>query len=73
MPEVAFKQLSSQVAILPYEQQLELLYVIINAMRDRQEEPNDTTLAAAAEIKDMISSRSKGTTDIDSFFEDLDD
>lgn len=73
MPEVAFKQLSGQVAVLPYEQQMELLYIIINAIHNRQEEPNDTTLAAATEIKNMISSHSKGTTDIDSFFEDLDE
>ncbi|MBR4374325.1 MAG: hypothetical protein IKP49_08205 [Treponema sp.] len=73
MPEVAFKQLSNQVAVLPYEQQMELLYVIVNAMHNRKDEPNETTLAAAAEVKDMINSHAAGTKDIDAFFEDLDD
>ena len=74
MSDMAFADFTTVVRVLSHAQKLELLYVLAETLREEEaDEPNETTLAAAADIRAQVAAESAGTTDIDSFFEELDD
>ncbi|MBQ4235495.1 MAG: hypothetical protein II716_01495 [Treponema sp.] len=76
MSDDAFATLTNEVEILPYEQKLELLYILARELRFNRvidDEPNQKTLLAANEIKLQVEEKQRGTKDIDAFFAELDD
>ena len=76
MSDDAFATLTNEVEILPYEQKLELLYILARELRFNRvidDEPNQKTLSAANEIKLQVEEEQRGTKDIDAFFAELDD
>ncbi|MBQ5385224.1 MAG: hypothetical protein IKQ66_06540 [Treponema sp.] len=76
MSDDAFATLTNEVEILPYEQKLELLYILARELRFNRvidDEPNQKTLSAANEIKLQVEEKQRGTKDIDAFFAELDD
>lgn len=76
MSDDAFATLTNEVEILPYEQKLELLYILARELRFNRvidDEPNQKTLSAANEIKLQVEEKQRGTKDIGAFFAELDD
>ena len=76
MSDMAFATLTNEVEVLPYEQKLELLYILARELRfnkERVDEPNQKTLSVANEIRLQVAENQKGTKDINAFFAELDD
>ena len=74
MSDMAFADFTTAVRVLSHAQKLELLYILAETLREEDAcEPNETTLAATADIRSQVAAGSAGTTDIDAFFEELDD
>ena len=75
MNDVAFADFTTAMKVLSHAQKLELLYMLAEDLRseESENEPNETTLAAASDIRAQVEAGSAGTKDIDAFFEELDD
>lgn len=81
MSAAEMKNLENELAMLSYAEQLAVIEYLVKRMRRQTEtqtdsfegEPNEETLAAAAEIREQVAVGAAGTTDLDAFFEELDD
>ena len=70
MSDMAFATLTNEVEVLPYEQKLELLYILARELRFNKEcvdEPNQKTLSAANEIRLQVAENQKGTKSCSDF------
>ena len=74
------KNFEAQIALLSYAEQLSLMAYLVKLLQEREAEndgfdgePNEATLAAVEEVRAQVASHAHGTTDLDAFFEELDD
>lgn len=80
MSAAEMKNLENELALLSYAEQLAVIEYLVRRMRRQTEnqadgfegEPNEETLAAAADIREQVAVGASGTTDLDAFFEELD-
>ena len=81
MSAAEMRNLENELALLSYAEQLAVIEYLVRRMRRQTEnqadefegEPNEETLAAAEDIREQVAVGTAGTTDLDAFFEELDD